>query len=338
MYERVEEIVRLALLMQGTRAGVGLDDIRREFGVSRRTAERMRDAVLRAFPQAEEAPTDERVKRWRLPPGVANRLAGIGAEELAELALAAERLRADGLAERAAALDGLRAKLGALMPPAGLARVEPDLEALLEAEGHAMRPGPRPAIADGLLETLRAALLGGRVLRLRYRRRNTDRVATVELEPHGILFGQRHYLVAFAAGTAAASPKLYALANISGVEDAGARFARRPGFDLKAYAARSFGVFQEEPREVVWRFAPALAADALEHHFHPSERKRRLADGSVEVRFAAGGVLEMAWHLFTWGPGVEVVAPEALRALYLDLLGAARAAVSGPGGPGADTA
>jgi len=142
----------------------------------------------------------------------------------------------------------------------------------------------------------------------------------VTLEPHGILFGQRHYLVAFAAGTASRTPKLYALANISDVETTDGQFARRPGFDLKAYAARAFGVFQEEPREVVWRFAPALAADALEHHFHPTEAKQKQPDGSVEVRFTAGGLREMAWHLFTWGPGVEILSPEPLRALYREML------------------
>jgi predicted DNA-binding transcriptional regulator YafY len=37
------------------------------------------------------------------------------------------------------------------------------------------------------------------------------------------------------------------------------------------------------------------------------------ADGSVTVRFTAGGWLEMAWHLYQWGAQVEVIAPEGLR-------------------------
>ena len=44
-YERVKDILRLAIRMQGLRTGVTLDDIRAGFGVSRRTAERMRDAA-----------------------------------------------------------------------------------------------------------------------------------------------------------------------------------------------------------------------------------------------------------------------------------------------------
>ncbi|MFC3119550.1 hypothetical protein ACFOHS_19975 [Jhaorihella thermophila] len=34
-----------------------------------------------------------------------------------------------------------------------------------------------------------------------------------------------------------------------------------------------------------------------------------LEDGRLEVRFHAGGWLEMAWHLYQWGDSVEVVAP-----------------------------
>jgi predicted DNA-binding transcriptional regulator YafY len=323
MYERVEDLLRLALLMQGSRSGVSLEDITGEFKVSRSTAERMRNAVLRAFPQAEEVPGTERVKRWRIPDAMLNRTIAVQAAELEELHLAAERLRSEGLDERAGLLDGLRAKVAALMTQAARSRMEPDLEALLEAEGHAMRPGPRPGIPEGLLATLRQALAGCLTIRARYRRRIGGRVASVELEPHGVLFGQRHYLVAFPAGAAARFPKLYALANLSDVVPTGVGFTRRKGFDLRAYASQSFGVFQEEPQEVVWHFAPELAADALEHHFHLSEQKRRLDGGGVEVRFKAGGLLEMCWHLFTWGPGVEVVSPAALRDRYAALLDAA---------------
>ena len=88
-------------------------------------------------------------------------------------------------------------------------------------------------------------------------------------------------------------------------------------FDLDAYAARSFGTFQEEPAHVVLRFLPAAAAEARRTVFHPSQRLLDLDDGGVEVSFTAGGLLEMAHHLFTWGDNVEILAPEALRRLMI---------------------
>jgi len=43
---------------------------------------------------------------------------------------------------------------------------------------------------------------------------------------------------------------------------------------------------------------------------HPSQEHLRASrNGALIVRFRAGGVQEMCWHLFTWGTAVTVVAP-----------------------------
>ena len=235
MYDRAEDLLHLALTMQGSPGGISLGEIENQFGVSRRTAERMRDAVLRLFPQAEEVPADDALKRWRLPGGTLTGVVSFGPAELEELSLAADRLLREGLGDRAAAVAGLRAKLTAVLRNGARARVEADLEALLEAEGHAMRAGPRPRIREGLLEVLRHAMAGCRTLRLRYRRRGDGRTTNTEVEPHGVLFGQRHYLVAFGLGKDG-PPKLYALGNILEAKPTGQGFRRRAGFDLRAYA------------------------------------------------------------------------------------------------------
>ena len=57
-YERVADILRLATRLQGA-GGLTLDDIGSEFGVSRRTAERMRDALERAFGPLEHEDADD---------------------------------------------------------------------------------------------------------------------------------------------------------------------------------------------------------------------------------------------------------------------------------------
>lgn len=84
-------------------------------------------------------------------------------------------------------------------------------------------------------------------------------------------------------------------------------------FSLSAYAERSFGVFQEEPFDVVWRFSPEAARDAREFVFHPMQTLDNEPDGSLIVKFRAGGAREMCWHLFTWGDAVEVLEPRHLR-------------------------
>lgn len=98
-------------------------------------------------------------------------------------------------------------------------------------------------------------------------------------------------------------------------------------FDLTAFAARSFGVYQEKPMDVIWRFSPAVAEDARAYSFHPTEVKEEQSDGGLIVRFRAGGALEMCWHAFTWGAEVAILAPEELRRRYRALLDAARASL-----------
>jgi hypothetical protein len=69
-YEKSEIVLRIALEMQGSASGLSLEDIRTRYSdkpLSRRTAERLRDAVERLFPHIEQANPGEVPKRWRLP-------------------------------------------------------------------------------------------------------------------------------------------------------------------------------------------------------------------------------------------------------------------------------
>ncbi|WP_271567629.1 WYL domain-containing protein [Bradyrhizobium sp. CCBAU 11386] len=55
--------------------------------------------------------------------------------------------------------------------------------------------------------------------------------------------------------------RLFALANIEKVEVQEVSFRRRKDFTLQKFAERSFGVFQEDPLDVTWRFSPQAAPD-----------------------------------------------------------------------------
>ncbi len=68
------------------------------------------------------------------------------------------------------------------------------------------------------------------------------------------------------------------------------------------------------------RIAPERAAEALAWRFHSRQTVTPLPDGAVEVSFRAAGMLELAWHLFTWSDAVEIVAPEALRVVMVEEL------------------
>ncbi len=310
-YEKLEVLLRVALDMRGTAEGLSLEDIQRTYDVSRRTAERMRDAIERVFPQMEQANPGEVPKRWRIPSGAISNIVGFGADELAALNTARAIAERDNLADLSRHLDSIAAKLKTLIPSKAANRIGPDLEALTEAEGIALRPGPRQTLHPDVLAGLREAVIACRRVRLHYRARGTGRLSRQLVCPYGFLYGNRHYLVAYSLSDRARDYRLFSLANIEKVETDTASFERDPDFSLRAFAERSFGVFQEEPFDVAWRFSAKAAPDARQFLFHPSQTMEEQPDRSLIVRFRAGGALEMSWHLFTWGSEVEVLEAEA---------------------------
>lgn len=317
-YARSEDILRLALRMAGNRQGLSLTDIQEEFEIGRRTAERMRDAILRIFPEVQEWRDDERVKRWHIPRQHVNDLVAIDAEDLAALHSAAQLAKTNNMQDVAGRLAELSHKLMARIDNRHAGRIDVDLEALIEAEGLAIRQGPRPAINAGNLESLRHAIKACHEVTLTYTARGTGKTSEQRVQPYGFLYGSRHYLVAY--NPEQKDFRLYSLANIQHLKETGTPFERQEDFDLGEYAARSFGVFQEEPVDVVWKIAPEAAEDAREYMFHPTQEIEEQEDGSLLVRFTAGGMIEMCWELFKWEDSVEVVAPEALREFYEEML------------------
>ena len=310
-YDRAMDIVRLAIRLQGTASGLTLDDIQREFEISRRTAERLRSAVEDLFGPLETVPMGEAKRHCRLRAPNVRRLVSLSADELVELPAAAAALERAGLQERSAMLRRLDDKLRALLEPDALCGIEPGLQAYAEAEALAVRPGPQPRLEDGLLALLRQAIKTGRVVAFDYASRATGKRTRRRAEPYGLIYGNRAFLVGRAAGEA--EMRLWRLARVSGAEVTGAPFTRDPAFDLQCFARRSFGTFQEQPVEVILRFDARVAADVAEFLFHPEQTVEQNDDGSTTVRFTAGGVDEMCWHLVAWGTAVTVEHPAQLR-------------------------
>ena len=316
-YAPAERLLRLARHLAGTRTGLTLDEMASELSVGRRTAERLRDSLLAAFPQMESWDDEERVRRWRLPATALFGLVEPRPEAVAAIETAAREFAGRGETDRAGLLRETAATLRALMRPDALRRAEPDIAALMEAEGIAMRPGPRPVIAEGVLATLRRAILGMQLVVVRYAAAGAEEPATRILCPYGILYGGRGWLVAHVEGLP--EMRLWRLDRIVTIDLLDRGFLRREDFSLSDYAAQSFGVFQEEPVDVVLRFAPDAAEDAAGWVFHPSQTMERDGDGGLVVRFRAGGMREMCWHLFTWGTAVTVVEPATLCARAFEL-------------------
>jgi len=310
-YAPAERLFRLARHLAGTRTGLTLDEMAAALEVGRRTVERVRDTLASMFPQMDWWDDDERVRRWRLPGSALVGVIELRAEAVAAIEVAARECDGRGEANRAALLREASTTLRAVMRPDALRQAEPDIAALMEAEGIAMRPGPRPAIAASVLPMLRRAILGMQLVVVRYASHDSEEPAARILCPYGILYGGRGWLVAHVDGLP--EMRLWRLDRIISVDLLDRGFSRREDFSLSTYAAQSFGVFQEEAVDVVLRFAPEAADDAAGWLFHPSQRATHEPDGTLIIRFRAAGLQEMCWHLFTWGTAVTILAPDILR-------------------------
>ena len=310
-FERIKDILSLAIRLQGMRGGLTIADIQEEFSVSRRTAERMRNAVEAVFGPLETVETGDLRIHWRLHSAPLRQFIRVSPEELAELESAAGSLDHAGLAERAGGLRHLAVKLRALSHRHSPEEFESALEALMAAEGLAMRPGPKESLEEGLLSLVRDAATARRTLEFDYFSRTMGRRSRQRVRPYGVLYGNRAFLVGRADW--ANDTRLWRLANVSEARLADEVFERDPAFDLRSYAERSFGTFQEEPVEVVLLFDADAARDAKAFQFHPSQTAAENDGGSLTVRFKAGGIEEMCWHLVTWGGSVTVEQPALLR-------------------------
>ena len=320
-HEKAGRLLELARLLASTAEGLTLDEIAERLGVGRRTAERMRDAVREVFPQLEEV-EDPPTRRFRIPAGLDGLFQAPTAEELAALAIAAESFAGQGATARAAALRSLEQKVLSATRAAARRRLAPDLEALLQAETIAVQAVPRPFEDETVLAAVREALKAASTLAFRYDG-GSQPGRVREVAPYGILFGRANYLV---AAEGAGRPRNWRLDRIRDVAATGRPARRDPAFSLQDYADESFGIYQDDTHDVVLRIKPASAEGALRWRFHSDQTLDRQADGSVIVRFRASGMRELAWHLFTWGDQVEVLAPAVLKQTLIEQIELARRA------------
>jgi len=313
-YRNAVDLLTIAARAASMR-GVSLNEIKDVLERDYRTAQRVVAALGQLFPQLERLKDEETGgARWRLPRASIAALLTPTAEELAALALAEEALGKGAGIDQVEALRSLHAKILALIPDERSRRIETDEEALLLALGHAARPGPKPVRREAIDVALSAALKGASQLRIRYRGWKDEAARDRLVAPYGLLLGARRYLVAIDLGKASGGLQHFRVDAIEEATVLPEPFVRKEGFNLSEYAMRCFGSYQQEGgvHDVAWRFTPSASRQAEGFSFHPTQTVEQEPDGSLVVRFRAAGLLEMCWHLYMWGDGVEVISPPEL--------------------------
>ena len=307
---KAEQIIELAMLFQNSYGGLCIDDIQEHFECSRRSAERMKALLFDMFPEKiEEVQTSDKKKRWRFFKGTMNALISFTADDFANL----EYLK--GLSNdenRCKNLDELILKIKALTPQKNLRALDTDIDAILESEGFAVRQYSRVKADAETLEKLREALLAFKKVQFNYFINGEEKPIT--LNPYGIIIADKYYLVGF--NEYVNDLRLYLVDKIMDLQVLDEYFERDEDFSLNTYCANSFGIYQEEPIEVVLEFNKSVADDVLNYHFHPTQNIKQLKNGNMQVKFTSGGTYAICQELFKWGCDVEVLKPAKLKEYY----------------------
>jgi predicted DNA-binding transcriptional regulator YafY len=332
-YRNAETLLLLVLWLQGSRHGLTLDELAEKLGTSRRSIQRLM-AILRQGEMGTaglaliEDEVWQRPTRFRIATRPLRTLLSMTAEELTALDEAVAALRLQNLGREAGDLARLAAKIRALADEAVLDNIEAEVAYRTEARSFATRPGPRNPLDAGIVEAIERAIVDLCQIRFDYRRVDETEAGERVMCPFGIIIGKFHYLIAFdaerGAGGAGEHLRTYRIDRMSNIEVLDRPFVRPERPTIAEFARKSFGIYQEPPRKVRWRFSAAKADEAANFVFHPTQTVAREPGGTLLVEFQAGGLKEMAWELFQWDGEVEILEPLELRQVMSEQIALAR--------------
>ena len=306
-YSRISDVLDLITLMQSRVLGITLTDIVEELHVSRRTAERLRDAIIDILPQINEIETVGKEKHWGFTSGYMNEIINFTPEEIAIL----EGIK-DGITPdfNKKTLESVITKLKAFSRKQ-ITKVDDAIELIMKSEGTAVTQKPSYKIDVNVIDAIRQGIKENHKVRGKYN--GKDKV----LAPYGIIYGSNVYLIGVEGDWT--NPYVYSLHKLSDIKLTNETFDKGD-FDIREYANTSFGVYHNEVMKVELLFSPEVAGDVLNFSFHPTQKVKQNDDGSVTVKFKASGELEILWHIFKWGDSVKIVAPTKLKKMYIEYL------------------
>jgi proteasome accessory factor B len=317
---KLDRLIALVHALADTPSGLTLDDMARLIGVDRRTAERMRDVIALHFDLEEIA--EDRRKRFLISENLRPVYTRPNAGELAALKADADAHRAAGRIVRAEQLDGLLAKLRRSLDRSQRLRLEPDLDALARLQRAHVAAGPNVTVAAAAIASIQQAIMAGCCVEFDYASERSASPRFHRVVPHGLLHDAASYLVGKSPGDSR-EPTLFRIDRMSNVV-----VSQQPGcppddWDIDAWLDDSFGLWRGERHSISLRILPAAAAKARAWRFHRKQQIAALDDGGLRVTFEAGGLRELADHLFGWGGELVIEGPPALITMMRERIAAA---------------
>lgn len=307
---------RLARMMRtlASRA-VTINELAQEFSVSSRQVRRDLDEI-----EAEGHPltssNDPGEKAWQLPlayrglpPVSMNRY------ELMSLQMARSNLSHLKNTPFMEDLDTVIAKVTASLP----AKTANHLERIVQVFAPLHRGTRSYAEKKDLLGKLRTALLLQLTVNLTYKKPDVNKASGYRVDPYAlVLYEQGLYVAGYSHRSHA--ERLFAVDRIKQIMLTEERFELPASYSSAKRYADQFGLIEESPKEVKIWFSQDVAHLMRERQWHPSQRIKKLKNGSVEVSFYVGGLDEIAYWVLSWGKEAKVLSPPKLVKIMTDQL------------------
>jgi predicted DNA-binding transcriptional regulator YafY len=315
---KLDRLLTLVKALSESAEGLTLDEMAEAIGANRRTAERMRDLILVHFDLEESI--EDRHKRFRIPGALPSPFTQPSVAEIAALQSLADSARRAGSAQ-AQLLENLIGKVQAGLRREVKSRMAPDLEPLVRLQRHHVPAGPMIEHAPETVAHIQGAMMAGMCVEFDYLADGSAEPRWRRVIPFGLIHGPATYLIGKIPGRDL-EPAPYRLDRITEARVSNQQGAAGEEWDLDRWMSASFGIWREQGHDIVLRVGPESAARARRWRFHPLQVIEQDGDELV-VRFCSGGLREIAEHLFTWGGGVRIEAPDELRAVMRERLSAA---------------
>ncbi len=313
--DRTERVALLHGLLSTHRRGLSQERLMREIACSRAQLYRdlnfMRDTL--GAPIVREG---DPVRLWRYTSDAAGtfQLPGMwmNADELYALLLSQQVLQRSGDGLFGQALGPLQPRIHALLGDRAFR-----LDRLRVLRTQARQGDPT------VFRLVTEAVLAGRQLSFEYRARSTGRVSEKLVSPQRLIHHRDNwYLDAFDAKRA--SLGRFALDRISNPQILPEAAIDLPAAELDAHQDAGYGIFAgPDTSTAVIRFTPHAARWVADENWHPKQRQRTLADGSLELSIPYASSRELLMDVQRYGADAEIVAPPELREEMMVMLAAA---------------
>ena len=187
-----------------------------------------------------------------------------------------------------------------------------------------MAASQRRHVPLACFEAVGNALMMRKRLKFRYHSRHRNEVAARDVSPQRLTYYRENWYLDAWCHTSD-SVRMFALDAITQATMTETAAHEVPVRKVAAELGEGYGIYNGKTAEwAVLRFTPLSARWVASERWHPKQKTRHLADGSLEIELPYLNPTELTMDILRHGDQVRVVSPPALRQALLARLDAAR--------------